>query len=69
MHAQRRIAERLIPRLFLTIGALIVAAGCSKPASRWDAAQEATEGKKEATAATAIDGGELNQFFPPQGDG
>ena len=50
-----------------TLFVIAIAAGCRQEVTRWDAAQEATDGKKTSVADSAIDGGELNQFFPKQG--
>lgn len=63
--------SRLLVASHMLIALLVVTvtAGCREEPSRWDAAQVATEGKKTSTAASAIDGGELNQFFPKQGEG
>jgi hypothetical protein len=57
------------PLAFSLALALAVFAGCRGEPSRWDAAQEATEGKKDSVAEEAIDGSVFNQFFPKQGEG
>lgn len=52
----------------LLISTLLLA-GCEKAPSRWDTAQEQTQGKQTSVDKEAIDGGVFNQFFPKQGDG
>jgi hypothetical protein len=47
----------------------LLVAGCQEQPSRWDAAQQATEGKKTSVSEQAIDGSVFNQFFPKQGEG
>lgn len=47
----------------------LLVAGCREQPSRWEAAQQATEGQSTSVAKQAIDGGVFNQFFPKQGDG
>jgi len=59
-------------RMLCRIGALglaLLLAGCKKEQSRWEAAQDATEGKRTSVAQQAVDGSVFNQFFPKQGEG
>lgn len=49
--------------------AVLLVAGCEEAPSRWDAAQQQTEGQQTSVAREAIDGSVFNQFFPKQGDG
>lgn len=57
-------------RVLCRAGALALALwiiGCHKEPSRWEAAQQATEGRKTSVAEGAVDGSVFNQFFPKQG--
>src|SRR5262245_34049175 len=62
----------VMSRMSYRVGALALTlcmAGCYKEASRWEAAQQATEGRKTSVAESAVDGSVFNQFFPKQGEG
>ncbi len=50
----------------LTLVAIL--AGCGEDTSRWEAAQEASEGGT-AVSEAALDGAAFNKFFPSQGNG
>lgn len=59
-------------RLSSRVGALaltLLFASCQKEPSRWEAAQQATEGKRTSVAENAVDGSVFNRFFPKQGEG
>jgi hypothetical protein len=44
---------------------LLLLAGCKEEATRWDQAQEQTQGRQAPAAAKElVEGGDLNRFFP-----
>lgn len=61
--------RRRSPFHSLGLTAVLLLAGCYEAPSRWDTAQQQTQGKQTSVAKEAIDGSVFNQFFPKQGDG
>ena len=49
--------------------AALLMSGCYEAPSRWDTAQQQTQGKTTSVAVDALGGDVFNQFFPKQGDG
>lgn len=53
----------------LTVVAALILAGCQPiEPSRWEGAQQATEGQEIASEGDVVPGGEFNRFFPQPND-
>lgn len=68
-HPQRGRAGSLGRAWALALLTLLILAGCQPiEPSRWEAAQQATEGQQVAAEGDVVPGGEFNRFFPEAQD-
>ena len=63
-----RHTPRAHVRLLLGVLALMVAAGCHREPTQWDAVQEKTRHNAPAVSKDALPGSTFNKFFPKPGD-